>query len=349
MRVLVMGGTGVMGTCLVEQIQQMGHDVVVTTRQHLPSKKTNYWQCDARQESFVESIKNNHFDVIVDFMCYRTEEFRHRVNGLLSSTDHYFYFSSARVFADSEQPITEKSPQLLDVCSDFNYLQTDEYALAKSRQERILQETSLRNWTIVRPYITYGRNRLQLEGMEKEEWLYRAMQGRTVLVSRDILDKRTTMTSGDDVAKAIASLAGNEKAKGEDFNVIGTDNLLWRDVLQLYAEMFQESTGKVMKVKEVDSAKEIHYSWANYQIDYDRMYNRKFANQKLLLYVDISFEPIRSGLRKAFMDFMCQPQFKAIDWNMEVRKDRLSRERASLSEIEGTKAKARYLYHRYID
>lgn len=338
-----------MGTFLVDILQQKGYDVHVTTRQQITSNGIKYWQCNARQESFIDELKDKHFDAIVDFMGYKTDEFKKRIDIMLSSTDHYCFLSSARVFANSQQPITESSPKLIDVCTDAEYLQTDEYALAKARQERLLLASAMKNWTIIRPYITYGGNRFQLEAMEKEEWLYRALQGRAVLVSSDILDKWTTMTSGLDVARSIVSILENDCSKGEDYNVVGTDSLRWREVLQLYAESFMKSTGKEMKIKEVDDAMRIHYPWAKFQVMYDRMYNRCFSNQKLSWLIDTtSFLSMKEGVQDSINKFLLNPSFKSIDWNMEASKDRITGEYTRLKEIPGIKTKGRYLYHRII-
>lgn len=349
MKILLIGGTGVMGLYLADDLQRMGYEVIITSRCSYKSRGSiSYWQCNARQISFLDLLNDKHFDAIVDFMNYRTEEFDRRVEKLLDSTGHYFFLSSSRVYADSDLPITESSPKLLDVCKDEVYLQTDEYALSKAREERILRNADKKNWTIVRPYITYGKNRLQLEAMEKEEWLYRAMHGRTVLVSKDILDKRTTMTHASDVAFCIANLLGKENAKGEDFNLVGTDSMTWHDVLGVYSDVFKEK-GATIRVKEVDSAMDIHYPWAKYQICYDRVYNRTFSNQKILSFIgEHTFIPMSTGLRESLTVFLEHPRFKQIDWNMEANKDKLSGECAHLSEITGVKPRIRYLVHRYL-
>lgn len=338
-----------MGHYLAEILQQMGHQVMITSRvYHEDNGCISYWQCDARKEDFLNELRGKHFDAIVDFMGYRTEEFKSRVEKLLDCTDHYLFFSSCRVYASSEQPITEGSPMLLDVCNDQQYLQTDEYALSKAREERTLHSAKQKNWTILRPYITYGWNRLQLEAMEKEEWLYRAMHGRTLLVSQDVLDCRTTMTHASDVAYCIAHLIGRKDAKGEDFNIVGTDNMTWHGVLSVYNIVFKQK-GISLNVATVKSAMDIHYSWANYQICYDRLFNRTFSNQKILSFVgNHSFISMSKGLQESLCSFMDHPQFKLIDWNMEARKDKFSDECAHLSEITGTKPKLRYLVHRYL-
>ena len=142
MNILVLGGTGAMGVHLVELLSQRGDAVFVTSRRERPSRKNvTYVRGDAHDNVFLQTLLDSRrWDAIVDFMVYRTEEFRHRVPQLLAATAQYVFLSSSRVYADSAEPITEDSPRLLDISTDAAYLKTDEYALAKARQENALRE-----------------------------------------------------------------------------------------------------------------------------------------------------------------------------------------------------------------
>ena len=62
---------------------------------------------------------------------------------LLEATKQYFYFSSARVYANSDV-LTEDSQRLLDSNFDLQYVQSDEYAIAKAKQEDILRNSDFR-------------------------------------------------------------------------------------------------------------------------------------------------------------------------------------------------------------
>ena len=139
--------------------------------------------------------------------------------------------SSARVYAGSSEPIVETSPRLLDTVNDEVYLRTDEYALAKAREENLLSQSGKTNWVIVRPYITYSEIRLQLGVLEKEQWLYRAMNGRKIVFPKDIAEKMTTLTYGYDVACGIAAVAGKPAANGRAFHVTAAEAIRWSDVL----------------------------------------------------------------------------------------------------------------------
>src|SRR5699024_6282776 len=116
------------------------------------------------------------------------------------------------------------------------YLNTDEYALAKARCEDLLNRSGNKNYTIVRPSITYGPERLQLGVLEKENWLYRALHGRSIVFSEDIASKLTAMTIGEDVAKGIAAITGQESARGEAFHITCETPHTWQEILQYYLE-----------------------------------------------------------------------------------------------------------------
>ena len=226
MKVLVLGGTGAIGNHLVRLLSGSGIETYITSRKYRNSEgNVHYFQGNAHDLRFLENILKKDWDVIVDFMVYTTISFKERVGALLNATKQYVFLSSARVYADCATPIHENSPRLLDVSQDKRFLSTDEYSLAKARQEDILRNTGENNWTIIRPYITYSENRLQLGVLEKEEWLYRALHGRTIVFSEDINSKATTLTYGLDVANGIMAVIGNHSTFGEVFNVTTKDSI----------------------------------------------------------------------------------------------------------------------------
>ena len=53
---------------------------------------------------------------------------------------------------------------------------------------------------------------MQLGVLEKEGVFYRALHGRSIVFSRDIADKITTMTWGHDVAEGIAAIVNQAEA-----------------------------------------------------------------------------------------------------------------------------------------
>lgn len=353
MIILVLGGTGAMGVPLVKKLAEQGNEIYVTTRKTRKSDYVNvhYIQGDAHNLNFIMTLLNSDYDIIVDFMVYCTQEFKERVQIFLNSTKQYIYFSSSRVYAESEQPLNENSDRLLDSCTDKEYLETDEYALTKARQENLLFREKLRNWTIVRPYITYNNERLQLGIYEKEDWLYRALKGRPIVFSEDIAEKKTSLTYGLDVADVVIKLIGNTNAYGQVFNIVCNQSLTWREILKIYCRVIAEVTGTFPKVCMVETAEKTEAFGNPAQLRFDRLYNREFDNQKIekLLGEKIQYSSIEDGLTKCLKEFIKDNhEFRQINWRWEAKKDRMSKSRTPFKEINGGKNKIKYIFYRYL-
>ena len=350
MDILILGGTGAMGTPLVQILSKSDNKVWVTSRTTRQSHdNVEYITGDAHDNDFLDKILAHSYDVIIDFMSYETYELKRRIEGLLNKTCQYFFFSSSRVYAQTEDIITEDSNRILDICKDEEYISTDEYALAKARQEDVLINSGYRNWTIIRPYITYNDYRIQMGVYEKENWLYRALKGRTVVFPKEIADKYTTLTYGDDVAKCIYKLIGNEKAIGQIYNVMSDRYCKWSDIIELYKKAFYNVTGKELKVVFKNNVIELEKVWNKWQIIYDRLYNRRFSNKKLIETCDnIRFTEWETELENCIANFIKHPKWRGFDWRYEAWSDRVTGELTPLNEIEGRRNKLRYIKWRFL-
>ncbi len=276
-RALLLGGTGAMGSHLTFLLARDGWDVTVTSRSARSSGERNitYARGDAHNRAFLGDILSQGWDVVVDFMVWSTNAFRGVRDLLLGSCRQYVYLSSYRVFADS-LVIDERSPRLLDVSDDIGYLATDEYALAKARQEDLLRSSGQENWTIVRPAITYSVGRLQLCTLECGEWLNMALAGHAVPLPEEMLARQATMTWGGDVALMISRLVGSREALGEDYDVCTSRHRSWMEIVKIYRSLVPFEVRRVAL-----SA----YEWAcgsPWQCRYDRMYDRVMDNTKVL-------------------------------------------------------------------
>lgn len=347
--VLVLGGTGAIGKHLVRWLSKDCIVTVTSRSKHEDEFHVEYIKGNARDNAFLDEILSKRYDAIVDFMRYGTEEFALRVDKLLQNTDHYLFISSARVYSKSVNPIKETSSRLLDVCKDEEYLSTDEYALSKARQENILQSKDLRNWTIIRPYITYSENRLQLGTLEKEEWLFRAICGKKVVFSEDIINKYTTLTYGKDVSEAIARLTCKEEAKGEVFHITGGKPITWKQVLSIYANAFFEETGKNMDYVLTKESLNLKLGKAAYQVQYDRLYDRVFSDEKIKTIIDTtSFKSPEEGLSECIKSMIHSKKFNFINWEKEALLDKQSHEFARLSHFSTKKDMLRYYVVRFM-
>lgn len=154
------------------------------------------------------------------------------------------FISSSRVYAKSNSKLTENSPTLLMSSKDRLFLKSDDYALAKARQEQLLNNSGFRNYTIVRPYMSYSDDKLDLGFYPKELWLKRLLEKKSILFPKDVLHKYTTLTYGYDVAAGIAVLVGKKFAQGETFHITQNHSTTWEQVIEVYRNVLAQNNIK---------------------------------------------------------------------------------------------------------
>lgn len=231
------------------------------------------------------------------------------------------------------------------------YLKTDEYALAKAREENILKSSGYSNYTIIRPYITYYNNRLQLGVYEKENWLQRFLNGKKIVFSKNIASKLTTLTYGYDVSLRIADLVGNKNSLGQCYHITTEETVRWQDVLNFYLDTLEEYFGKRPEVFIIDRCDPHYEKFAPHQIHYDREYDRIFSNAKIQkdTLEKSDFIKVKDGLRNCLLQFLDSERvFAYRSWRQEGVFDKITGEKTSLFKISGLKNKLKYFVFRYI-
>lgn len=350
MKVLILGGTGAMGVPLSKILIENGHKVYVSTRKNrTDSTGINYLCGDAHDLTFISTVLNKEkYDAIVDFMIYSEEELRNRIDLFLDNTNQYFFISSARVYAPCEGRIKETSPRLLDVCEDRTYIESNEYAIAKAREENIFLNSTKKNWTIIRPTLTYNSEKLQYPLGEKEDWLFRALHGKTVVVPSDMKNVKVSFTFGEDVAKGIAMLIGKQTALGEIFHIANEDSIAWSEILSIYQNYLMDKLGIKMKIKEIDSWDNISRRLKNYyQIKYARSINREFDSSKIESVAGKTiFVSPEEGIKKCLDKFFEHTKFEVTNWNRQAVFDSITKEFTSLKYFNSFKRKIGYVLTR---
>ena len=301
-KVLVMGGTGAMGTYLVPYLADMGHMVDVVSLDDVKSEQPNirYIKENAKDDEYLKSLlTETSYDGIVDFLIYSTQEFFKRYRLLLDHTKHYIFLSTYRIYANEEHPIRETSPRLLDASMDGHFLSTaeGEYSLYKARQENILRNSDYKNWTIIRPAITFSKFRYQLVTLEANIVVHRALAGKKVLLPEGARNVQATMSWAGDVARMISLLLWNEKAYCEAFTVATAEHNTWETVAEYYKELIGLDYAFV---EDETYLKCFHSSdGARYQLLYDRCFDRIIDNTKILSVTGMKqseLMPLKQGL-----------------------------------------------------
>lgn len=345
MNILVLAGTGTIGRELINELRlDNDNSINITTRKKRRSfKNVNYITINGKLDKNLDIILNKYFDVIIDFFNYKVSEFELRYLKLLNSTKKYIFISSSRVYSNNKI-ITENSKRLLDVSNDKTYLNSDEYALEKARQEDLLINSGFDNFYIVRPYITYSSIRLQLGNQEKDLWLNRVLNNKNIILTNEILNSYTTLTHSKDVARAISYFVLNNP-KITFINPVSGTKLKWHEILNTYKEIIKRLYGYEIKLQIV-SQEDYFKIFSKYQVIYDRNYDRIFDNSLMKKVNGNSFVEIDKGLADSLGEFYKFPTFQSVDIYKNFKIDKLTGDKQSIKSIGGIENFMKYHYYR---
>ncbi len=227
MRVLVIGGTGHIGTYLTPRLVQAGHSVVNVSRaQRSPYSSHAAWSdveqltADRNSEeqagSFGRLILGAKPDAVIDLTCYTLESARHLVEALRGQISHFLHCGTIWVHGVStEVPITEDAKR-----EPFG-----DYGIRKEAIERYLLTAARRDGfpaTILHPGHLVGRGWVPLNpvGNFNPAVFVDLAKGREIAMP-NLGRECVHHVHADDVAQAfVKALANWSVAAGESFHVV---------------------------------------------------------------------------------------------------------------------------------
>lgn len=303
-KILVLGATGAMGKYLVPQLSDCGYsvDAVSLDKNANDFPHVRNITGNALDWLFLDQLLQNRYDAIIDFMMYGTTDLPRFLPYLLQATDHYIFLSSYRVYDNKEIPIRETSPRLLDSSENIVLRNSEDYAIYKARGENIIRAAPQKNWTIVRPAITYSLMRYQLVTLEAPNTVGRAFAGKPVLLPEAAKQIQGTMSWAGDVAAMIRHLLFRENALGETFSVSTAEHHSWGEIADYYKEICGLEAIWIDRddyIRILDP--EPHNYWARWQLEYDRLFDRIMDNSKILKATGMKQKdlmPLFQGLEK---------------------------------------------------
>lgn len=303
-RILLNGGNGALGVYLTQELQKLGHDIDVLCLEEGLLKQSNirYLRHDGKDFSYLKELMRNDYDAIVDFMVYPTiGEFVPYADLYLDNTKHYIFTSTYRVYG-SEYPITEKSPRLWDLLRagklPEDFVEDYEYSIYKAKCEDYLLSGKKRNWSIIRPTITYSKARFQLTVLEAGTLIHRMRANKTVVLPEGAMDCEGTLSWAGDFGICVSKLVLNENAFGEAYTIGTSEHHTWREIAEIYKKI---GGLEYITVDDDTFVNEIFggSTATAQQLKYDRCYNRVIDNEKILKATNrkaSDFMPLEQGL-----------------------------------------------------
>lgn len=324
MKVLIIGGTGIISSEVCYRALDCGIEVYILNRgrnKHMLDKRAKLIVADVVQnsvEELREKLGDNYFDVVVDFLVLESNRLKKHLEFLKDRCKQYVFISSATAYSKSREDeiITENTP-IGNPKWEYAY---NKYICENYLKEHINEYNMV--YTVVRPYVTYGRTRIPfavIPGGANWTLANRIENGKPVVLWDDGRAV-CTLTHTKDFAVGMVGLWGNEKAYGEAFHITSDFTQSWKEVAEKIILAVGTKAPIVSMPSEYIAEKLSEYKGVLFG---DKGTNMVFDNSKIKDVVPefkstIKFE---DGIKDTIAYFRSEPQIRNIAYGWDARMD----------------------------
>ena len=245
MRILFVGGTGLISSAVSPLVIERGHDLTLVNRGTSAKASApagaRVIQADAHDTEQLRALlaadvrQHGEYDAVVQWICFSPEHMRADLETFAGVTREYIFISSASAYQTPPQHYIAREGV---TPVDNPYWQ---YSRDKAACEQLLREAGADTgfpYTIVRPSHTYGYSDIPLAITSwSHPWtvMDRLLRGNKVLIHGDGTSL-WTLTDHRDFAVGLVGLLGNAAAVGEAVNITGDDVLSWNQIYTYAAQ-----------------------------------------------------------------------------------------------------------------
>lgn len=326
MKLLFIGGTGLISSACVELALQKGMDVTLLNRaastKYAPPPGARLLTGDmyADPARLAGLLHGERFDAVIDFIAYTPSDIQRRIDLLSSKTGQYVFISSASAY--------QKPPA--------HYLITEDTPLHNpywqySQDKIACEELLMRSYreqgfpvTIIRPSLTYGPSQIPIiNGSWQHPWTIpdRIRRGQKIIIPGDGTSLWVFTWNGD-FAKGLVGLLGRPETLGHAFHITSDEVLTWNQaVLEL-----GRALGAEPHIIHIPSDLIAMYDeHAVGSLIGDKSNSAVFDNSKIKRYVPGFHCDVRwaEGIRRSIAWFEANPVRQTIDDEANARWDKI--------------------------
>ena len=319
MKVLFIGGTGIISTACTELCIERGIELYLLNRgksaRPIPVGAKSII-ADYRNPAEVKAaIGDMQFDSVVDWIAYVPEQVQSDIDFFKDHTKQYIFISSASAYQTPPKklPVTELTPLDNPVW---------QYSRDKIACENLLKRVYKFDKfpaTVVRPSHTYDK--MSLPFQEHYTMIDRMRKGKKIIVHGDGTSL-WVLTNSKDFAKGFVGLLGNEATIGEVFHITSDELLSWNQIIHYFADAIGVKPEIVPIPSEVIAR--YHKDWGDSLLG-DKMHSMIFDNSKIKKFVP-EYEatiPFSEGAKEIMNWYDADSTRQTIDPEMDKLIDRI--------------------------
>ena len=323
MKILFIGGSGVISRAATQQTIAAGHELWLMNRgNRRPIEGARSIVADlADIEGVRAALRGHTWDVVVQWIAFAPADIRRDLELFRDKTRQYIFISSASVYQKppAHHLITEATPR-----ANPHW----DYARQKIACEEELEAAHRATGfpgVIVRPSLTYGEDHISIVlNAWNASWtvIDRIRRGAPVIVPGDGTSL-WTLTHNTDFAAGLIGLFGNPAMHGEAFHITSDEVLTWNQIFLQTAQAAGVSAPKLVHIASdflIACVPSVEGTLLG-----DKAVSAVFDNSKLKRFVPGFAAKTRyaDGVRRTIAWFDADPARKQIDDATNHRWDKL--------------------------
>ena len=343
MKVLVIGGMGIIGSAITEAAAKKKMEVYVLSRRSLISRYKNIgiqgYSGDWKNNEFAEQVLQNNYDIIVDTLVFNINELKRDLQLVEGHCKQFIYISTDAVYNHPQLNVSEDVPidlSRLEWPYGYNKREAELYLLEHENEYSFF-------WTVIRPTVTYGDTRIPVGfASRKNEYtlIKRIINGKPV-VAFDDTDSVHSICHSSTFGSVVTDTFLNDNAKFQFIHISNDKTYKYQDIFDAISKLLERE----VKIIHIDPIKLKSLNKGKYEeIIYDK--NPSFTlNNKRAKEVsrNTNFDvDIIESLRSTLQNLEKEDKEEDIEYNM--LSDALISEYTNLELPENEKAYAQDYY-----
>lgn len=239
MKILIIGGMGLIGGAISKAALNRGLEVYIVSRRKLLAEWVELGahgiQGDWKNDAFSNKIVKEKYDVIVDTQIFTKQHLIRTINIIDGYCKQFIYISTDSVY---EHPALDvKEDEKIDI-SQIEW----KYGKDKLKAESFLIKNGYKynfNWTIIRPTITFGETRVPIGFSSKRN---------TYTIIKRIIDQKPIIVFDNNNTKhaichistfgeAVVELLLNKNAYGECYHISNNTSYTYSEIFSVIEEI----------------------------------------------------------------------------------------------------------------
>jgi len=321
-KVLFVGGTGIISSACTELALARGYDLDLMVRGRAPRAipaGVNVIQADIRNpQAAKQALAGRRYDAVVDWIAFETRDIEVDIELFSGRTDQFVFISSASAYKKpvDHWPIRESTP-----------LHNPWWQYSRNKiacEERLVRAYREQGFpiTIVRPSHTYDKTLLPFDPYQAGYTVLSRMRRNLPVIVHGDGTSLWVLTHHRDFAKGFVGLLAHPKAIGETFHITSDEVLTWNQIFGQVAHAAR-CEAKLVHVPSAIIARE-HPAWGAGLLG-DKTHSVIFDNTKIRgLVPDYQATiPFARGAEEIVAFYDEHPDFEPVNAEVDQLMDRL--------------------------